>query len=93
MIAKAIGPQNTVGAIGIMPSTVEIAVSMIGRKRLVLASSAASTTLLPAVALRFDLADEDDRVLGDDADQGEDAEQCHEAERLTGHEQGRRRRR
>ncbi len=31
MIAKAIGPQNTVGAIGIMPSTVETAVSMIGR--------------------------------------------------------------
>ena len=33
MIAKAIGPQNMVGAIGIMPSTVDIAVSMIGRKR------------------------------------------------------------
>ena len=31
MIAKAIGPQNTVGAIGIMPSTVEIAGSTIGR--------------------------------------------------------------
>ena len=93
MIAKAIGPQNTVGAIGIMPSTVEIAVSMIGRKRVVLASSAASTTPLPAVPLRLDLPDEDDRVLGDDADQGEDAEQRHEAERLAGHEQGRRRRR
>ena len=33
MIANAIGPQNTVHAIGIMPSTVEIAVSMMGRKR------------------------------------------------------------
>ena len=28
MIAKAIGPQNTVGAIGMNPRTVEIAVSM-----------------------------------------------------------------
>ena len=33
MIAKAIGPQNTVGAIGIIPRTVDTAVSMIGRKR------------------------------------------------------------
>ena len=48
MIAKAMGPQNTVGAMGIMPSTVETAVSMIGRKRVALASSAASQTLLPA---------------------------------------------
>ena len=31
MIANAIGPQSTVGAIGIMPRTVETAVSMIGR--------------------------------------------------------------
>ena len=40
MIANAIGPQNTVGAIGIMPRTVEIAVSMIGRKRVLLAGHA-----------------------------------------------------
>ena len=33
MIAKAIGPQNTVGAMGISPSTVEIAVSIMGRRR------------------------------------------------------------
>ena len=33
MLAKAIGPQNTVGVIGIIPSTVDMAVSMIGRKR------------------------------------------------------------
>src|SRR6516165_11860211 len=42
MIANAIGPQNTVGAIGINPSTVEIAVSMIGRKRDRVASTTAS---------------------------------------------------
>src|SRR5262245_5925387 len=47
MIAKAIGPQNTVGAIGIMPRTVDTAVSMIGRKRELLASMAASQTFLP----------------------------------------------
>ena len=47
MMAKAIGPQNTVGAIGIMPSTVEMAVSTIGRKRALLASIAAWNTSLP----------------------------------------------
>ena len=47
MMAKAIGPQNTVGAIGIIPRTVEIAVSMIGRKRVLLASTAACQTSLP----------------------------------------------
>ena len=41
MMANAIGPQNTIQAIGIMPSTVEIAVRMIGRKRAALASIAA----------------------------------------------------
>ena len=87
MIAKAIGPQNTVGAIGIMPSTVETAVSMIGRKRVALASSAASRDALAGRALRLDLADQDDRVLGDDADQREDAEQRHEAERLARQQQ------
>src|SRR5262245_18642622 len=44
MIAKAIGPQNTVGAIGMRPSTVEIAVSISGRKRDALASITASRT-------------------------------------------------
>ena len=48
MMANAIGPQNTVQAMGIMPSTVEIAVSMIGRKRAALASTAAFHTSLPA---------------------------------------------
>ena len=47
MIAKAIGPQNTVGAIGIMPRTVDTAVSMIGRKRELLASMAASQAFFP----------------------------------------------
>ena len=48
MIANAIGPQNTVGAIGIRPSTVDIAASIIGRSRLVAEVSTASRTLRPA---------------------------------------------
>ena len=44
MMANAMGPQNTVGAIGMRPSTVETAVSMSGRKRDALASSTASRT-------------------------------------------------
>ena len=40
MTAKAIGPQNTVGAIGMRPSTVEMAVSVMGRNL----DSVASTT-------------------------------------------------
>ena len=48
MIAKAIGPQNTVGAIGIIPRTVDTAVSMIGRKRELAAATTASRTFLPA---------------------------------------------
>src|SRR5438105_8803762 len=47
MIAKAIGPQKTVGAIGIIPRTVDTAVSMIGRKRELLASTAASQAFFP----------------------------------------------
>src|ERR1700730_6919743 len=47
IIAKAIGPQNTVGAIGIMPRTVDTAVSMMGRKRELLASIAASQVFFP----------------------------------------------
>src|SRR5215471_5294627 len=47
MMAKAIGPQNTVGAIGIMPRTVDTAVSMIGRKRELAASTAAAQTSFP----------------------------------------------
>ena len=83
MIANAIGPQNTVGAIGIMPSTVESAVSMIGRKRVLPASSAASNTPAPGRALGLDLADQDHRVLGDHADQREAAQDRHEAERAA----------
>ena len=48
MIANAIGPQSTVGAIGIMLRTVETAVSMIGRNRVVQASTVASHMLRPA---------------------------------------------
>ena len=48
MMANAIGPQNTVGAIGIRPSTVEIAVSDIGRRRELLAATTASQTFRPS---------------------------------------------
>ena len=41
-------PQNTVGAIGIIPSTVDTAVSIIGRNRETLASVTASETAFPA---------------------------------------------
>ena len=47
MMAKAIGPQNTVGAIGSRPSTVDTAVSIIGRSRLVAQVSTASRTARP----------------------------------------------
>ena len=87
MMAKAIGPQNTVGAIGIMPSTVEIAVSMIGRKRELLASTAASPARSCPAPLGLDLADQDDGVLGDHADQREDAQDGDEAERPAGQQQ------
>ena len=48
MMANAIGPQNTVGAIGIRPSTVEIAVRIIGRRRDVADAITASCTPLPS---------------------------------------------
>ena len=47
-MAKAIGPQKMVGAIGIRPSTVEMAVSTSGVRRLPQAVITASITLLPA---------------------------------------------
>ena len=89
MIAKAIGPQNTVGAIGIMPRTVEIAVSMIGRKRVLLASIAACQTSLPCALFGFDLADQDHGILGDHAEQRQNAEDGDEPERLAGQQQRR----
>ena len=46
MMAKAIGPQNTVGAIGIRPRTVDNAVSIIGRSRPVAEDNTASLALL-----------------------------------------------
>ena len=48
MIAKAIGPQNTVGAMGISPRMVDSAVSIIGRKRPVAAVRTASSSASPA---------------------------------------------
>jgi hypothetical protein len=47
MMAKAIGPQNSVGAIGSSPSTVESAVSSSGRSRFIAADTAASSTDRP----------------------------------------------
>ena len=79
MIAKAIGPQNTVGAIGIMPSTVDTAVSMMGRKRELLASMAACQTVFAVRPFGFDLSDQDHRVLGDHAEQRQNAEDGDEA--------------
>ena len=49
MIAKAIGPQKMVDAIGIIPRTVEMAVSMIGRKRANVASMTAFQASLPSL--------------------------------------------
>ena len=89
MMANAIGPQNTVGAIGIMPSTVEIAVSMIGRKRELRRLDDGVPDARALRPLGLDLADQDHRVLGDHADQRQDAEDGDEAERPAGDEQGR----
>ena len=87
MIAKAIGPQNTVGAIGINPRTVEIAVSMIGRKRESVASTTASQVWPPFSPLGLDLLDQDHRVAGDHAHQRQDAEDRDKAERPPEDEQ------
>ena len=89
MIAKAIGPQNTVGAIGIMPSTVDTAVSMIGRKRVLLASMAASQTSFAVRPFRLDLPDQNDGILGDHAEERQDAENCNETQRPARHQQRR----
>ena len=87
MIAKAIGPQNTVGAIGINPRTVEIAVSMIGRKRERVAPTTASQILQPLRPFGLDLLDEDHRIAGDHAEQRQNAEDRDKAERLAKDEQ------
>ena len=52
MIAKAIGPQNTVGAIGIIARVVAEAVSTIGRVRLRAAVTTASQGWAPALFYR-----------------------------------------
>ena len=72
MIAKAIGPQKTVGAIGIMPRTVDTAVSMIGRKRELLASMTASTTPFPCARSLSICLDKNDGVLDDHSEQRQD---------------------
>jgi hypothetical protein len=79
MMAKAIGPQNTVGAIGIRPSTVDIAVSIMGRKRVGGRLHHRVQHACPARSLGLDLDDQDHRVLGDHADQRQDAEDGDEA--------------
>ena len=88
-MAKAIGPQNTVGAIGIMPSTVETAVSRIGRKRDIARLDHRVPDALPSRALGLDLVDQDHRVADDHADQRENAEDRDEAERPAGQQQRR----
>jgi hypothetical protein len=70
-MAKAIGPQNTVGAIGIMPSA---------------GTGRCSHRLQPArhrcrERVGLDLADHDHRILRDHADEREHAENGDEAER------------
>ena len=81
MTAKAMGPQNTVEAIGIMPSTVAAALSRIGRMRLSAAAMTASQPARPAVPFRLDLLDQDHRIARDHADQGQRAEDGDEAQR------------
>ena len=87
MIANAIGPQNTVGAIGIMPSTVDTAVSMIGRKRVAAGVDCRVPYILALRPFGFDLADQDHGILGDHAEERQDAENCDEAQRPARHEQ------
>ena len=73
MTAKAIGPQKTVKAIGIRPSTVETAVSMIGRKRDKLRLDDRIPYRPARGPLGLDLLDQDHRVARDHPDQREDA--------------------
>src|SRR5215469_2716481 len=54
MIANAIGPQKTVGAIGIIPRMAADAVSKIGRVRWIAAVTTASHVFMPA-ALSFSI--------------------------------------
>ena len=81
MMAKAIGPQNTVGAIGIRPSTVENAVSIIGRSREARRGHDRIPDVLALGAIGLDLHDQDHRVLRDHPEQRQDAEDRDEAER------------
>ena len=81
MIAKAIGPQNTVGAIGIMPRTVDTAVSMIGPETGAAGIDGGFPDSFSLRTLRLDLADQDHRILGDHAQQRQDAENGNEAQR------------
>ena len=89
MTAIAIGPQNIVTAIGINPSTVEIAVSMIGRNR----DNARLDDRIPDIeALRqfkIDLLDQDHRISGNHPEQRQNPEDGHEPERLVKEEERR----
>ena len=62
--AQAIGPQNTVGAIGIMPRMAAAAVSRFERKRCSVATITASPSLPPLGDFRLDLVDQHDRIAG-----------------------------
>ena len=87
MIAKAIGPQNTVGAIGMRPSTVETAVSMIGPKPGERRLDHRGPNVASLRPLGLDLIDEDHSVARDHADQREDPQDRHESERPVGEEE------
>ena len=87
MMAKAIGPQNRVGAIGMRPSTVDSAVNKMGRKRPVAADTTASCTVRPLRSLVRDLDKEDDRVLRYHADERQNPQDCYETEGPSGEQE------
>jgi hypothetical protein len=70
-----------------MPSTVEIAVRKIGRKRGAGRRDHRVPGLEARLALELDLLDQQHRVAGDHAEQRQDAEDRHEAERPVAREQ------
>ena len=89
MIAKAIGPQNTVGAIGIMPRTVDTARQHDRAETGAAGIDGGVPDILSLRTLRLDLADQDHGILGDHAEQRQDAENGNEAQRPAGQQERR----
>ena len=81
MIANAIGPQNTVGAIGIIPSVAAAAVSRMGRVRWIAGSHHRVPHMLPGLNLPPNLVDKDNRIARDHPDQRQHAENRNETQR------------